>query len=251
MVIGAPDVDQLGELALELVAVIGDVGGEIGQLAVALDHRAVLVVAELGRAIPLGAVLRIEQAAPAQAIHRLGHFTALAHRLLAEKGVESNAELAQLPADRIQQGIAAVLPKELDRRFFVRAQILIAVARFHLGGNLFHVIAGIAVFGKLDLFAERFPVARVERQSQILHLVAGVVDVVFPFDVETGRLVQARQDIADHRHPAVAHVQRTGRIDAGELDLHLLPVTEIELRLLPSIDCAQLLEIKFRRKSEI
>ena len=43
-----------------------DVGGEVGELAVAFDDRAVFVVAELRRFIPFGAVLRIEQAARAQ-----------------------------------------------------------------------------------------------------------------------------------------------------------------------------------------
>ena len=103
MMVGAPDVDQLGEFTLKLVAMIGDVGGEVSQLAVALDHRAVLVVAELGRAIPLGAVLGIKQAEGAQTRHRLGHFAALAHGLLAEEDIEANAELAKLPADGVQQ----------------------------------------------------------------------------------------------------------------------------------------------------
>ncbi len=63
MMIGAPDIDQFGKLTLKFVAMIGDVGGEISQLAVALDHRAIFIVAELRRAKPLGAVLRVEQTA--------------------------------------------------------------------------------------------------------------------------------------------------------------------------------------------
>jgi hypothetical protein len=127
----------------------------------------------------------------------------------------------------------------------------IAVARLDFGSQLFDVIAGIAAFGKLDLLAERFPVARVKRQSQILHLVAGVVDVVFPFDIEAGRFVQARQHVADHSYSAVTDVQRPGWIDTGKFNLHFLSVADVELGIRTGIDDAQLLEIKFRREREI
>ena len=49
-VIGAPDVDQVAKAAVELVLVIGDVGGEIGVAAVRLDQRPIDIVAEGGGA---------------------------------------------------------------------------------------------------------------------------------------------------------------------------------------------------------
>ena len=63
VMIRAPDIDQLVEFALKLVPMIRDITGEISQLAVAFDDRAILVVAELRGAVPFGAVLGIEQAA--------------------------------------------------------------------------------------------------------------------------------------------------------------------------------------------
>ena len=48
--VGAPDVDHVEEAALELVLVVGDVGGEIGVAAVRLHQRPVDVVAEGGGA---------------------------------------------------------------------------------------------------------------------------------------------------------------------------------------------------------
>ena len=44
-VIGAPDVDEVAKAAIELVFVIGDVGGEIGIGAVRLHQRAIDIVA--------------------------------------------------------------------------------------------------------------------------------------------------------------------------------------------------------------
>ena len=58
VVVGAPDVDEQVEAAGELVAVVGDVGQQVGVLAVALDQHPVLVVAEVGGAQPDRAVRR-------------------------------------------------------------------------------------------------------------------------------------------------------------------------------------------------
>src|SRR5262245_19609867 len=48
VMIRTPDIDKPIKFPLELVSVICDVTGEISKLAVAFDHGAVLVVAELG-----------------------------------------------------------------------------------------------------------------------------------------------------------------------------------------------------------
>lgn len=61
MVVGTPDVDDVVD-ALELIPVIGNVGGEVGVLAVGLDQDAVLVIAQVGGAEPQGAVLGVEVA---------------------------------------------------------------------------------------------------------------------------------------------------------------------------------------------
>ena len=62
VVVGAPDVDEQVEAAGELVAVVGDVGQQVGGLAVGLDEHAVLVVAEVGAAQPDGAVGVVDHA---------------------------------------------------------------------------------------------------------------------------------------------------------------------------------------------
>ena len=59
MVVGTPDVDDVVD-ALELIPVIGNVGGEVGVLAIGLDQNAVLVIAQVGGAEPQGAVLGVE-----------------------------------------------------------------------------------------------------------------------------------------------------------------------------------------------
>ena len=63
VVVGAEHVDQALEAALELVPVVGDVGGEVGRLAVGADQDPVLVVAEVGRAQPERALALVGVAA--------------------------------------------------------------------------------------------------------------------------------------------------------------------------------------------
>ena len=69
VVVGAPDVDEELVAPVELVAVVGEVGEQVGRLAVGLHQHAVLVVAEVGGAQPGGAV-RVEGGAPRRAGRR-------------------------------------------------------------------------------------------------------------------------------------------------------------------------------------
>ena len=57
MVIGTKKVDVHVETAGALVDVVGGIRGEIGVFAVGLDEHAILVVTEIGRAQPDGAIL--------------------------------------------------------------------------------------------------------------------------------------------------------------------------------------------------
>ena len=68
VVVGAPDVDEQLEAAGELVAVVGDVGEQVGGLAVGLHEDPVLVVAEVGGAQPDGAVLLEDDPAVAEVL---------------------------------------------------------------------------------------------------------------------------------------------------------------------------------------
>ena len=66
MVVGAPDINEFAETALEFVAMVSDIRGKVGELTVALDHRPVFVVSERGGLEPFGAIFGIQQAPVAQ-----------------------------------------------------------------------------------------------------------------------------------------------------------------------------------------
>jgi hypothetical protein len=68
VVIGAPDVDEVIEAAAEFLGHIADVGREIRGPAVRADHHPILVVTEVGRPEPDGAVLVVDVAALAKPV---------------------------------------------------------------------------------------------------------------------------------------------------------------------------------------
>ncbi len=100
VVVGAPDVDDAVEAAVELVLVVGDVGGEVRVVAVGLDEHAVLVVTEVGRAEPHRALVLVDVAGLAQRGDRANDrgLTAgalLVQRALREPHVEVHAHAVQ------------------------------------------------------------------------------------------------------------------------------------------------------------
>ncbi len=95
MVVGAEHVDAQVEAAGSLVEVVGDVGGDVGRCAVALDDDAVLVVAVVGSAQPDGAVLLVDAAGLAQLGDGLIDAPGGVHRVFVGVDVEVGAELVQ------------------------------------------------------------------------------------------------------------------------------------------------------------
>ena len=95
-VIGAQHVDHVLEAAQVLVAVVGDVGGEIGVAAVRLDQRPVDVVAVVG-----GAEQRLLAILPILGRLALGRLQpALVDHALLAQPVERQVDVAALPVQR-------------------------------------------------------------------------------------------------------------------------------------------------------
>ena len=99
VVVGAEDVDQQVVAAARLVEVVGDVGGEVGGVAVRADQHPVLRVAVVGRAEPdralrLVGVARLPQGGRRRPIDAAG----LVERALREEAVEVDAEAVEVAA---------------------------------------------------------------------------------------------------------------------------------------------------------
>ena len=103
--------------------------------------------------------------------------------------------------------------------FFTEREVLIAIAVDDALRRVDDVLAMVAVFRERDLLAEQLEVARIDRAREIVHLIAGIVDVVLALD----RIARCAQQVDECRAgcgaAAVADVQQARRIGADVLDL--------------------------------
>ena len=150
VVIGTPQVDDMIH-TLELVPVIGNVGGKVGVLAVRLDKNAVLVVAELGGAEPQRAGLVAEQIAELVelgegAVYRRGPLGALLIKAaLREPHIEVAASLMTGLADGLKHHLVAALAERGAALVLVDAGEQIAVGSHETSRKVNDVVAGIRV----------------------------------------------------------------------------------------------------------
>ena len=156
VVVGTPDVDDVVN-ALELIPVIGNVGGEVGVLAVGLDQDAVLVIAQVGGAEPQGAVLGVEVTHLVELLKGAvngGGAGGLALGVLhvqrtlgvptIEVAIDGVAEVAHV-VDHLH---IAALAEALHALLRIGVDPLIAVGAPELGGLVDNVVAAIGVLAK-------------------------------------------------------------------------------------------------------
>ena len=122
VVVGAEHVDAQVEAAFALVQVIGEIAGDVGGLAVALDHDAVLVVAKSAGAQPGCAVLLVDVAGVAKPGDGLVDAAAGVHRVFVGVDVEVGAELVQRLLDVGEHQVDADLAEGLAHLGFGQAQ---------------------------------------------------------------------------------------------------------------------------------
>ena len=156
VVVGAPDVDDVVN-ALELIPVIGNVGGEIGVLAVGLDQDAVLVVAQIGGTEPQGAVLSVEVAHLVELLESAvdgggagGLALGVLHiqRALGEPAVEVAIDGVAEVAHVVDHLHIAALTEALHALLRIGLDPLVAVGAPELGGLVDDVIAAVRVLAQ-------------------------------------------------------------------------------------------------------
>src|SRR6185369_17274518 len=97
----------------------------------------------------------------------------------------------------------------------------IAVLRTEPLGDRHEVVARVSPFGQRYVAPTRLLIARPRRLAEQAHLPPEVVDVILALDIPARRLEEARRHVAEDGATPVADVQRSGRVGAHELDLHL------------------------------
>ena len=145
-------------------------------------------------------------------------------------GVERALEVVvvEAHAERLQVAVlllAQLRDRELADRLDV-AEIVADLVEIALR-ELADVLAVIAVLGKRRVLAQDLLRARAHRHREILDLLAGVVVVELARDRAPCHSSSVRDRVAERRLPAVADVQRAGRIRGDELDHHALAATRV------------------------
>ena len=114
----------------------------------------------------------------------------------------------------------------------------IAPLRFQCARDVDDVLALVAVGGHRGVDAVRLEIAHADRFAEQLHLAAAVVEIIFARDVEAGRLVQARDRVAEHGVAAVADGHGSGGIGGEKLDLDFLASARTQLPRARLPECA-------------
>ena len=206
MMVGAQHVDQQVEPALELVPVVGDVGSEVGGLAVGPDQDPVLVVAEVSAPQPERFVAAIAVALLLELGQGRLDLAARVEVALGEPGVEGDAEAVERPPDLIEGQLDRAPAQDLG---FAGIDPLLLEAL----GEALDVGARVAVLGRrgaLDLGGER--------GGEPGDLTTAVVDVVLALDPVADGLQQADEGVAVGRVAAASDVQWPGWVCGDELD---------------------------------
>ncbi len=208
VVVGAPDVDEELVAAGELVAVVGEVGQQVGRLAVGLHEDAVLVVAVVGAAQPDRAVGVEGGAVRAQVGERRLDGPGLDQAPLGEPRVELDPDAAEAGGQILLH--ARVAP--LDRVGVVG----------HLRRPLADVLALVAILRQVGA-----GLAGGQRCREQLHLHAAVVEVVLPVGDVAAALEHVAERVAVGGPAAAARVERAGRVGRHELDVDPQASTEV------------------------
>ena len=244
VVVGAPDVDDLVKAAhRELVAVVGDIGGEVSIEAVGAAQHVVLEVElvdvrvllpclaqilaqDIGGPEPQRSVLLIRPAALGEQLHRVGDVAALVQRGLIEPGVELDA-VAREVALHLRQ--VAVKPEARHVRMALLhglVHIALAVLLVKCLRQSADIVAVVAVLGKFHrvLALNDLEVARLDALGELLDLVARVVDVELPLHRRAVPFQHAGERVAEDAAAGVAHVHRASGVGGDELHHVLLPL---------------------------
>ncbi len=220
VVVRAPDIDDAVKAALlELVAVVGDIRGEIGVEAVRAAQHVVLVRAESGRAQPQRAVLLIGRALGGQQLAGLAHIAGVVQRGFAEPHVVMDLvalEVGLHLGDVVRQAEAH---DHVEALLLVHAEQLVPVAVGQDLRQLADVRALVPALVELHrvLAPQELDIAPLDGVRELIHLVARVVDVKFAGHVVARPGEHLGQAVAQHAAARVAHMHGAGRVRGNEL----------------------------------
>ena len=167
--------------------------------------------------------------AVAEQLHHLLELPVLVQALLAEPLVELDAQQIEVLPGCGEHPRQPGLAEALDRLRFRHIEELVAALGYYLRGEVFHVLAVVAVLRHLGVPPETLLVAGVERAPEGVYLAAGVVEVILLLHAVAGGAEDVGQGAAQNGAAPVADVQRAGGVDADELHLHPGALADVDI----------------------
>ena len=262
----APHIDGLGKAAGgQLVVVVGDIGGKVGGDAVGTDEHLVLgfflgavlglflvhgavLGSVLGAAVHDGAVLGLVAGTQLQQlVHHSQNRAGLVQGALVEPDIVVDAVLAEVAfqgSDVLGQGVGhqCVLQSgkglALKQSFLVHTlaggNVLVTVQFGELTGQHPDVAALIALLGQGIGFlaAELLQVAHRQTFTELLDLVAGIVDIELAGHIVAGPVQHSSQTVAKRAAAGVAHVHGAGGVGGNELHVVLCALAVVGAAIL-------------------
>ena len=221
VMIGAPKVDDAVKATLEFILMIGNIGGKIGRYPVVTNDYTVLIISEISGTEPEGTALFVDIALLLEGVHSFLDLIRIVEALLAEPHIKLAVKGFQI----FPQGCELfILGKGLEggKTFcFIHMKELIAIFFFDAPGRDDDIFPMVAIFREGDFFSKKFQIAGIDGKGQIMHLVARVIDVVFPCHIVTGGKHKVCQARANSGSAAMTHMKRPCRVGTHEFDLNL------------------------------
>ena len=207
VVVGAPDVDEVGPASFDLVAVVREVGEQVRGVAVGLDEHPVARITEVGGTQPCGTIGFEHGATHAEISECRCDLATLVQRPLGEPRVELHTDAPEVVAHPFDRSAVTPLAR-IDGIDSVAERLV------HLARHVDHVLAVISVLGRL-LATE----SGHQRSGKGVELVPRVVQVVLAVDLGSLRGEEIRERVA-HRHPTrAAGVDRPRWVQRDELEI--------------------------------
>ncbi|MPN06471.1 hypothetical protein SDC9_153727 [bioreactor metagenome] len=116
----------------------------------------------------------------------------------------------------------------INQRFSAHILALFEITVAMNGRKLFctlkDVIAVIAVLGQFRCLITKVNllIADIQRKTEFFNLIAGVVNIKFPFHLIACEIQNAGQTVAERTAPGIAHMHRTRGIGRNKFDIDFL-----------------------------
>ena len=237
----APDIDSLFKASLlELVAVVGNVGGKIGRVAVGSDKNLVFEFKALdflgGLAlvckpcaenlfvfIPECAVLFIGQPFVLHYFNGFGKLAVIVKCAFKEPCVIFNAVFCEIFFHCGNVAGQGVVNKSLSALAFGGVQIFIAVDFRKFLCSVDNILAVIAVLGQFNgIFTlEKLLISDIQRKAEFVNLIARIVNIKLTADIIARKVHNRRKAIAESAASCVAHVHGAGGVCGNKFNVYL------------------------------